>query len=216
MSQVFPRSANILAPLSLIGAAILVAGAVAALMMVDRSNAATQVNSPVPQPIAFSHRHHVGEEGFDCRYCHATAETSTFAGMPASATCMNCHSQVLAQSPKLALLRQSVQSNVPIMWNRVYDLPDYAYFDHSAHVTHGLGCETCHGRVDQMSGIWKASSLQMSWCLDCHNHPEKYVRPLEAVYQMGYVPAEPQSVLGPKLVAAYHIQRLTDCSTCHR
>jgi hypothetical protein len=216
MSQVFPRSANVFAPLSLVGAGLLVVGVVAALLVVNRSAYATEINSPVPQPIDFSHRHHVGEEGFDCRYCHATAETSAFAGMPASTTCMNCHSQVLAQSPKLAVLRQSVQQNVPIIWNRVYQLPDYVYFDHSAHVTHGIGCETCHGEVNQMSGMWKATSLQMSWCLDCHNHPEKYVRPLDAVYQMGYVPAIPQAILGPQLVAQYGIKRLTDCSTCHR
>src|SRR5437763_10861461 len=114
MSQVFPRSANVFAPLSLIGAGVLFIGAIVSLMLVARSNYVTEVNSPVPQPIAFSHRHHVGEEGFDCRYCHATAETSPFAGMPASTTCMNCHSQVLAQSPLLAVLRRSVQDNVPI------------------------------------------------------------------------------------------------------
>lgn len=216
MPQVFTPLANRVAPLSLVGAAVFVVGVIAAAMVVVRSNAVAEVNRPVAQPIPFSHRHHVGEEGFDCRYCHTTAESSPFAGMPASMTCMNCHSQVLAQSPKLAILRRSVQDNVPIVWNRVYNLPDFVYFDHSAHVTHGIGCETCHGRVDQMSGIWKAASLQMSWCLDCHNHPEQYVRPLDSVYQMGYVPAESQATLGPRLVAAYGIRRLTDCSTCHR
>ena len=186
------------------------------LAVVARSPVETGANQPVPQPIAFSHRHHVGEEGFDCRYCHATAETAAFAGMPSSTTCMNCHSYIWAQSPKLELVRQSVQTGVPVAWNRVNDLPDFTYFNHSAHVNSGFGCETCHGRVDQMTEIWQAQPLLMEWCLDCHRDPAKYVRPREDVYVMGYQPAVSQDVLGPQLVAEYGLESKIDCTTCHR
>ena len=216
MPQIFHRSTNLVARASLLGGGVVAAGLLAYLAVVARSPLETGVNQPVPQPVDFSHRHHVGEAGFDCRYCHATAGVSTFAGMPSSSTCMQCHSQIWAESPKLSLVRQSVASGVPIAWNRVNDLPDFTYFDHRAHVSNGIGCETCHGRVDRMSGIWQAAPLSMSWCLDCHRDPAAYVRPLEAVYDMGYQPPEPQAALGARLVAEYAIESLTDCTICHR
>lgn len=216
MPQVFHRSANLAARASIFGSGFLAAGVLAYLAVVARSPLETGVNQPVPQPVEFSHRHHVGDEGFDCRYCHSSSMESSFAGMPTSDTCLHCHSVIWAQSPKLSLVRQSVAEGVPIAWNRVYDLPDFTYFSHRAHVTQGFGCETCHGRVDQMAEIWKAESLLMTWCLDCHRHPEQYVRPREAVYTMGYVPAEDQAVLGPRLVAEYGIEQRTDCTSCHR
>jgi hypothetical protein len=216
MPQLFHRSTNTLSRLSVFGAAFFAAAGLGYLAILARSPLETGVNQPVPQPIEFSHRHHVGDVGFDCRYCHATAEQSPFAGMPTSATCMHCHTQIWAQSPKLEVLRQSVEAGVPIAWNRVYDLPDFTYFDHRAHVLGGFGCETCHGRVDRMSEIWQAEPLLMTWCLDCHRDPAQYVRPREAVYVMGYEPRVDQAVLGPQLAAEYGLQAKTDCTVCHR
>jgi hypothetical protein len=215
MSQLFHRSANTLSRVSIFGAAFMVAGVLAIFGLVERSPYTTGVGQPIPQPVEFSHRHHVGDEGFDCRYCHNTVEFSAFAGLPTTATCMNCHTQIWANSPALAPVRQSFQNNTPIVWNRVYNLPDFAFFNHSVHVNAGFGCETCHGRVDEMPLTWKAVSLQMEWCLDCHRHPERYIRPREAVFTLGYQPSEPQSVLGPQLVAAYGVQGPTGCSHCH-
>ena len=216
MPQIFHRSTNTLARFSIFGSGFLAAAVLAYVGVLARSPLETGVNQPVAQPIEFSHRHHVGDEGFDCRYCHTSAEQSAFAGMPSSATCMHCHSEIWAQSPKLELVRESVASDVPIAWNRVYDLPDFTYFDHRAHVTVGFGCETCHGRVDRMSLIWQAEPLLMTWCLDCHRDPAQYVRPREAVYVMGYEPHMAQAELGPQLVEEYGIEQKTDCTICHR
>jgi hypothetical protein len=216
MPQIFHPSTNALARASLAAGGLLTVGLLVWLGVIARSPVETGVNQPVPQPVAFSHRHHVGEEGFDCRYCHTTVDTAAFAGMPSPSLCMNCHREIFSNSPKLALVFNAVENDVPIAWNRVNDLPDFVYFDHQAHVTHGVGCETCHGRVDQMSGMWQAQPLLMTWCLDCHRDPAKYVRPLDAVEEMGYVPAEDQAVLGPQLVAQLDIHSLTDCTTCHR
>jgi hypothetical protein len=216
MSQLFHRSANTLSRVSLFGAAFIAAGLLGVVGLLERSPYVTGVGQPIEQPVQFSHEHHVGEEGLDCRYCHTTVENAAFAGYPTTAVCMNCHTQIWANSPALEPVRQSFQTGEPIAWNRVYELPDFAYFNHSAHVTAGFGCETCHGRVDQMPLTWKASSLHMEWCLACHRHPERYIRPREAVVAMGYQPAEPQSSLGPRLVAEYGVDPSTSCSTCHR
>jgi hypothetical protein len=215
MSQLFHRSANTLSRVSIFGAAFVAAGLLGVVGLLERSPYVTGVGQPIAQPVPFSHAHHVGDEGFDCRYCHATVESSAFAGLPSTATCMNCHSQIWAASPALAPVRESFRTGEPIVWNRVYDLPDFAFFNHSVHVTAGFGCETCHGRVDQMPLTWKATSLHMEWCLDCHRHPERYIRPREAVFVMGYQPAEPQSRLGPRLVAEHGVAGPTGCSHCH-
>ena len=216
MSQLFHRSANTLSRVSLFGAAFIAAGLLGMIGLLERSPYATGVGQPIEQPIQFSHEHHVGDEGFDCRYCHLTVETLDFAGFPTTATCMNCHSQIWSDSPALEPVRESFRTGVPIVWNRVYQLPDFAYFSHAPHVNAGVGCETCHGRVDQMPQTWKAESLHMSWCLECHRHPERYLRPREAVFVMGYQPDEPQAALGRRLVAEYGVQPSTSCSTCHR
>jgi hypothetical protein len=192
------------------------AGLFAVLGILFRSPYETGVGVPIEQPVPFSHKHHVGDEGFDCRYCHTSVEESAFAGIPSTSICMNCHSQIWAQSQALAPIRESFQTGEPIAWNRVNDLPDFTYFNHSIHVQKGVGCETCHGRVDQMPLMWKASSLQMEWCLNCHRHPEQYVRPRENVYQMGWQPGEAQQTLGLRLVSEYQIETKTSCSTCHR
>jgi hypothetical protein len=216
MSQLFHRSTNTFSRVSLFGAAFIVAGLLAAAGFVARSPYETGVGVPIEQPVPFSHKHHVGDDGIDCRYCHTSVETSAYAGYPATGICMNCHTQIWAQSPALTPVRESFLSGRPIVWNRVYDLPDFVYFDHSVHVQKGFGCETCHGRVDQMPVLAKAATLQMDWCLDCHRHPERYIRPREAVLEMGWQPSEPQGVLGPRLVRDYAVQSKTSCSTCHR
>jgi hypothetical protein len=216
MSQIFSPRANQIAKASLVmvGALAVLLGAAAPIVM--RSDWATGANTNITQPIQFSHAHHVGGLGIDCRYCHTTVETSSFANVPPTKTCMNCHSQIWVTSPYLEPVRSSFRTGESLQWTRVHNLPDFVQFNHAIHIKKGMGCETCHGRVDQMAGMFQASSLQMEWCLDCHRQPEKYVRPREAVFAMGYRPAEPQAVLGRRLVEEYHIQRLTTCSTCHR
>jgi Cytochrome c7 and related cytochrome c len=216
LAQVFGPGANSLARFTLLGAALgLVAAFVAAEVYV-RSPYVTGVGAPVDQPVPFSHKHHVSDDGLDCRYCHTTVETSAFAGIPPTQTCMNCHSQIFSQSPVLAPVRDSFQSGEPIHWNRVNVLPDFVYFDHSIHVQKGVGCSTCHGQVDQMPLTWKAQSLQMSWCLDCHMDPSKFVRPREEVFNMAWQPPANQDELGRQIVQAYHVQSKISCSTCHR
>jgi len=158
----------------------------------------------------------VGDDGIDCRYCHTSVETSTFAGIPPTKTCMNCHSQLWANSPFLEPVRASFRDDKSLHWIRVHDLPDFVYFNHSIHVKKGMGCESCHGRVDQMPLMQQVNSLQMEWCLNCHRNPEQFVRPRSEIFTMGYRPAVSQAVLGPQLVKEYQIQPSTTCSTCHR
>jgi hypothetical protein len=186
------------------------------MMAFNRSSYITGADVVREQPVQFSHQHHVQTVGVDCRYCHTTAETSAFAGIPPTKTCMNCHSQIWASSPYLEPVRNSFRSDASLRWLRVHDLPDFAYFNHSVHVRKGVGCETCHGRVDQMPLMLQQSSLQMEWCLDCHRDPAKHVRPRSEIYTMGYRPSKPQAELGPELVKAYGIKSRTSCSTCHR
>jgi hypothetical protein len=166
--------------------------------------------------VQFSHQHHAGGLGIDCRYCHTTVEKSESAGIPPTKTCMNCHSQIWLTSPYLEIVRSSFRDDKPLQWMRVHDLPDFVYFNHSVHVKKGVGCATCHGRVDRMPLMYQQATLQMGWCLDCHRHPEKFVRPREAVTRMDYQPPVNQVELGRKLVQEYQIQSLTSCSTCHR
>ena len=216
MSQIFSPRANQIARASLVLAGCLAALLGAAAPLVMRSDWVTGAATNITQPIQFSHAHHVGGMGIDCRYCHTTVETSSFANIPPTKTCMNCHSQIWSTSPYLEPVRSSFRTGESLQWVRVHNLPDFVQFNHSIHVKKGIGCETCHGRIDQMPGIYQANSLQMEWCLDCHRHPQNYVRPRDAVFSMGYQPAEPQSVVGVRLVKEYDIQRLTSCSTCHR
>jgi hypothetical protein len=216
MSQIFPRSANAIARLSLISGLALVVLVGWLLLTLMRSSWLTRQHEFIEQPVQFSHAHHVGGEGFDCRYCHTSVEESAFANIPPTKTCMNCHSQIWATAPILEPVRASFRDNTPLKWTRVHDLPDFVYFNHSIHVKKGMGCETCHGRVDQMPLMRQVQSLQMEWCLDCHRNPEKYVRPRSEVFTMDYRPPVPQSVQGPMLVKEYGIKGNTSCSTCHR
>jgi hypothetical protein len=216
MSQIFHHSTNTLARVSIFGGAFLVAAAVWVVLEINRSPYVTRAHEARAQPVPFSHAHHVGGLGVDCRYCHTSVERSAVAGLPPTKTCMNCHSQIWSQSPTLEPVRASFREDASIPWTRVHDLPDFAYFDHSAHVNKGVGCSTCHGRVDQMPLVWQEKSLQMEWCLECHRQPEKYVRPLAEVYNAAYEPPADQLALGRQLVRDYAIKPRTSCSTCHR
>ncbi len=168
------------------------------------------------QPIAYSHRVHVGELGMDCRYCHNTVEIAATAAIPPTQTCMNCHAQIRKESESLISLQESYTSGKPIPWVRVHDLPDYVYFNHSAHVTRGVGCVSCHGRVDQMEVVRQVEPLSMSWCLDCHRNPDEHLRPLDKVTEMDWVPEEVPATLHARLREEYDINPSTSCSTCHR
>ena len=216
MPQIFHRSTNTFSKVSIFGSVFILGFLLWLFGAWSRSSWATQAGVAREQPIPFSHAHHVGDVGLDCRYCHTSVETSSFANIPPTKTCMNCHSQIWNSSPALEPVRESFRTDRSIAWTRVHDLPDFAYFNHSIHVNKGVGCETCHGRIDKMPLTWQKSSLQMEWCLDCHRHPEQYVRPREAVFQMGYEPPGDQETLGQQLVKEYKIQSLTSCSTCHR
>ena len=216
MSQIFPKSANAWSKSSILTLLGIVVALGAALPVLQRSDFVTTANTFKDQPVQFSHQHHVGGIGIDCRYCHTAVEVSSTAGIPPTRTCINCHSQIWSTSPYLEPVRASFRDDKPLKWLRVHDLPDFVYFNPSIHVKKGVGCETCHGRVDRMPLMKQQSSLQMEWCLDCHRNPEKYVRPRSEVLTMGYRPAVSQQELGPQLVAEYKIQSLTNCSVCHR
>jgi hypothetical protein len=216
MPQIFKRSANSLARASIIGTVLVLGGLLSLVMAIGRSSYVTRAQEFIEQPIQFSHLHHAGDDGIDCRYCHTSVETSAFAGIPPTKTCMNCHSQIWSTAPILEPVRASFREDRPLRWIRVHDLPDFVYFNHSIHVKKGMGCETCHGRVDEMPLMLQENSLQMEWCLSCHRAPEQFVRPRSEVFTMGYSPPVPQSELGPQLVKEYGIQSLTSCSVCHR
>jgi hypothetical protein len=216
MPQYFSKNANTFAKLSILGAVSLLAFVLWAGALIVRSPYETMQNVVREQPVPFSHEHHVGGLGIDCRYCHINVETSAFANIPATKICMNCHQQLWAVSPELEPVRESYRTGKSIEWTRVNDLPDYVYFNHSIHVHKGVGCATCHGRVDKMPLMWQAQPLTMEWCLDCHRHPERYVRPRDQVFNMSYAPPPNQIELGKRLVSEYRIKSLVSCSTCHR
>ena len=214
--QVFHRSTNTIARVTIFGAVFVIAAAGYGLALLNRSSYVTQAGTAREQPIQFSHRHHAGELGIDCRYCHTSVETASEAGFPPTQTCMNCHSQIWADSPFLEPVRASFRTGASIPWTRVHDLPDYVFFNHSIHVSKGVACVTCHGRVDRMNLTWQESSLQMEWCLECHRHPERYLRPREEIFNMTWAPQGDQIALGRELIKAYDVHTRTDCSTCHR
>lgn len=176
----------------------------------------TDVGYAPIQPVPFQHSLHAGELGLDCRYCHSTVERAAFAAIPTTEVCMNCHSMVRTTSPRLALVRESYATGLPMQWIKVHDLPEFVYFDHSAHVRRGVGCVSCHGRVDKMDVVQQAEPLSMSWCLDCHRFPERNLRPPEMATKMTWVPAEDPRALGKRLRETNQINPPTDCSTCHR
>ncbi len=217
MGQIFRPNANLLARLSIFGGILLVVELILILSVYFRSNYWRQVNIAIEQPVPFSHELHAGQMGIDCRYCHTSVAQSSYANIPPTETCMSCHSQVAVNSPKLEPVRASWSSNQPIPWVKVHHLPEFVYFNHSIHINKGVGCSTCHGRVDQMAVVWKEQALYMGWCLDCHRAPEKYIRPREEVYNMNYVPPADQLAQGQRLVQEYQIRKdqLTNCAVCH-
>ncbi len=218
MAQVFPPGANWLAKWSILFAILGVTLVVGVASAVYWSPVVTQVGVHKKQPVPFSHQRHVQGNGLDCRYCHTSVETSPFAGIPATETCMTCHSQVLAGQEMFNPVKESWDSGQPMEWTRVNDLPDFVYFNHSIHVNKGVGCSTCHGRVDEMRLTYKAETLHMGWCLRCHEAPEKFIRPKDQVFNMAWEPPSDQLEQGRKLVQEYNVEvgQLLNCSICHR
>lgn len=201
-------AAILIAPFALIG------GAYALMVSPYTTNQSITRHQPVP----FSHAHHVGGLGIDCRYCHASVETAAFAGMPPTTTCMTCHSQLFTNAAMLAPVRASLAEHKPLHWTRVHRLPDYVYFDHSIHVAKGVGCSSCHGDVANMPLMRQAAPLTMGWCLDCHRDPGSHLRPLDQIFNTRWKPPSDQAERGRQLLVAYHIktEHLSDCSRCHR
>ena len=212
---IFPRWIDKARPL--LGAGLVLAPAyLVAMVYYGGSPRTTSVGYMPRQPIPFSHALHAGELGIDCRYCHTTVETAAHAAIPSTSTCLNCHEQIGVTAESLRPLRESAASGDPIRWIRVHDLPDFAFFDHSAHVARGVSCVSCHGRVDRMEEVYQVETLSMSWCLDCHRNPEPHLRPLNQVTALDWMPTEDPEVLGSRLRAELDINPSTDCSTCHR
>jgi hypothetical protein len=232
MPQIFHRSTNTISRVSLIAAVLAVSGFFFFTVQMQRSSFVSWQGVAREQPVPFSHQHHAGGLGIDCRYCHTSVEVSSFAGIPPTKTCMNCHAQIWTNAEMLAPVRESFRTERPLQWNRVHLLPDFVYFDHSIHVSKGVGCSTCHGRVDRMPLMLAENTLQMEWCLDCHRAPEKYLRPREEVFNMAYQPPNAsrtvaaggrtfasQRELGSHLKNEYHLRSVADitsCNTCHR
>jgi Cytochrome c7 and related cytochrome c len=216
MPQIFRKSANTLSKVSIFGLLFLVSSLILLAIVLARSSYVTRQQIFVEQPLQFSHMHHVTDDGIDCRYCHTSVETSSFAGIPPTKTCMNCHSVLFANAAFLEPVRASFRDNRPLHWVRVHDLPDFVYFNHSIHIKKGVGCETCHGRIDQMPLTYQQNSLLMEWCVDCHRNPAPNLRPRAEITTMGYRPAKDQAELGPELMKAYNVHPSISCSTCHR
>jgi hypothetical protein len=216
MAQVFPRRSALFVKLVFLG--LLAAGIALVFGWKWAMSYPAARGEPVPQPIPFSHKHHVNDDGIDCRYCHTSVEKSSFANVPQTEICMTCHSQIFNDAPVLAPLRESLASGQPIRWNRVHDLPDFVYFDHSIHVNKGVGCVSCHGRVDQMPITWRTEKLEMQWCLGCHRDPLPNLREPGQVFDLRSR-VNPDVRAEQALFAHYGIEserRRTDCSTCHR
>ncbi len=219
MPQIFHPSANTLSRLSILVALVAAAGSVTIFYLIMRSPYQTQVKVIPTQPIPFPHEHHVRGLGLDCRYCHTSVEESSFAGLPPTHTCMTCHSQIWTKAPMLEPVRQSLASKKPIHWQRVHNLPDFVYFNHSIHVQKGVGCASCHGPVQKMSLTWKDQPMNMEWCLTCHQKPEAHLREKRDVFNMEYSPSEEEQLsLGKDLVRRNNVpvDRMSNCSVCHR
>src|ERR1700746_1769424 len=226
--QIFHRSTNTLSRASIYGAVFIVAGLGYALMQLQRSPYITDAGVVKPQPVAFSHQHHVTGLGIDCRYCHTSVEQSRFAGIPPTRTCMNCHSQIWTNAKLLEPVRASYRSGESLQWTRVNQLPDFVYFNHSIHINKGVGCNTCHGPVDRMPLMYQYASLQMEWCLECHRAPEKNLRPRSEVFNMRYEQPTPdlavevsdkkftdQDSLGKALMLQYTVRSVQDITSCN-
>jgi formamidopyrimidine-DNA glycosylase len=216
MAQLFRPSSNTIARVSIALAVLLVACTLAVAYILDRGGWSTSVRLAPEQPIPFSHKHHVKDDGLDCRYCHTSVENSPYAGLPSTETCMTCHSQIWSNASLTQPIRDSWASGKSIEWTRVHDLPDFVYFNHSIHINKGMGCSACHGQVNEMPLMYRVNALNMNWCINCHRHPETYIRPKSEVFNIDYVYPANQTELGRQLVQEYRVQSLTDCVTCHR
>jgi hypothetical protein len=219
MAQIFRRSANNIAKASLVVAVVVAGLAGFVVTRIARSSWITSQYLEHQQPVQFSHKHHVGDDGIDCRYCHTAVETSSSAGMPPTQTCMNCHSQIWADSPYLEPVRASYRDNKPIEWRRVHDLPEYVYFNHSIHVAKGVGCSSCHGDIANMPSVYQENTLQMEWCLSCHKDPSVNLRPKEEIFNTSYDVNSQTDEEKKALAAKYKIRSralMTSCSMCHR
>jgi hypothetical protein len=236
MANIFHPSTNTISKLSIVGV-LLAVPAISVAGFAYNMSYGINLRVPLDQPVPFSHKHHVGDDGIDCRYCHTSVDKAAFAGLPTTATCMTCHSQIWTDSPLLEPVRESFRTGRPIQWARVHDLPDFAYFNHSIHIKKGVGCVSCHGQVDEMPLTWKENTLSMAWCVECHRNPEKFIRPQEYVYDMTWKPTPEQKaqiVQSPdrngedppgteaRMVKvgtnSYHLLsefQMTNCSTCH-
>ena len=219
MAQIFHRSTNFIARFSVFAGILIATIAVGGVIGIARTPYWTNQNIVREQPVQFSHKHHVGDDGIDCRYCHTGVETSAFAGIPPTKTCMNCHSVLFNNADYLEPVRESYRTDKSIQWVKVHRLPEFAYFNHSIHVNKGVGCSTCHGTVNQMPLIFQASTLEMQWCLDCHRNVAMALRPLDQVYNMDWKPGPDQQRIGEEFAKDRKIRtvaELTSCSTCHR
>ena len=219
MRQLFAPGADAILRLFMLSTAGLIAVLLLVAAGVSRSSYVSTVGVAPAQPVPFSHKHHSGELGIDCRYCHTQVTKYATAGIPPIHTCMTCHSQIWTGSPMLAPVRESFAKDDPLHWTRVNRLPEYVYYNHSIHINKGIGCSTCHGPVNQMQLTYRANAFEMQFCLNCHKNPERYVRPQEKIWDMEWTPPADQDKLGPELVSQYHIRsagQLSDCSICHR
>jgi hypothetical protein len=217
--QVFHRSTTSISRFTIFGAIFVLLLLAWVGEEIQRSPYVNYIGVAQTQPVPFSHQHHVGGIGIDCRYCHTSVENSSFAGLPPTKTCMNCHSQIWTNTPMLEPVRASFRTGKSLVWTRVNDLPDFVFFDHSIHINKGIGCYSCHGAVDRMPLMYAAHTLQMEWCLECHRDPQKELRPREQVFNMEYTQPDNQNELGARLARQYHLRSvydITSCNTCHR
>ncbi len=212
---IFPKWTNAIRPLATVG---ILGGLVYVVVLIGYATSpdTTNIGYAPTQPVSYSHALHAGELGIDCRYCHTGVEIGAKATIPPTQTCMNCHASVKRESESLAPVMASYSTGLPVEWVRVHDLPDFVYFDHSAHVRRGVGCVSCHGRVDEMEVVTQVKTLGMGWCLDCHRDPDAVLRPKDEVTAMDWQAQGDPAEFGARLRQEYHIQPPTDCSTCHR
>ena len=216
MAQIFDRSSNALARMSLVLTGLIVIALGITLDELQRSPWVTRQGQRADQPVPFSHKHHVQGLGIQCQYCHTSVEKSSYAGIPPTRTCMNCHSQIWTNANLLEPVRHSWATGESIVWTKVHDLPDYVYFNHSIHVNKGVGCISCHGRVDKMAAVEKDTTMTMGFCLDCHRHPEANLRPVSEVANMDWKPEGDPVDSGRLLAAQNEVHTRTSCTTCHR
>jgi hypothetical protein len=216
MAPLFPPWSDTVFRLCLALAVLGVLALPTSMILWARTPYVTKEQDPVDQPIAFDHRHHVRDDGIDCFYCHYEAQRSKYAAAPPTSVCMNCHSQVWQNSERLAPVRDSWFGDQPIRWERVHQLPQFVYFDHSAHVSHGVGCVECHGRVDLMGQVYPTKPLTMQWCLDCHRDPDPHLRPRDEVTNMEWIPDRPPREVGREVHAQLHVDPPVSCTGCHR